>query len=204
MLLSLLADHRCPTSLRAIAFEPAIDDMRRLLDARPTIDHRMEITGDRGAIGDDSSDVVMCLGVLEHLTLSERFKFYEFTRRVLRDGGRVVIDVPIEVGVSVLIKNFGRRVLKSDPSEYSFSETVRAAIGLKVFDPQRYEPSGSEYIVSHKGFDHRLLRSELVGQGFEVLRTHNSPVAWLPAWLANQEVVIVAAKRALVSTGASR
>jgi SAM-dependent methyltransferase len=197
MMFALLADSRCPPSTRAIAYEPWYilmpEDKERQAGMDPT--GRLQLATTREEIPENTCDVVICAGVLEHLTLSERHKFYQFARHVLRPEGRVVIDVPIELGPAVLIKNFGRRVLKSYPREYTLRETVAATLGFTVFDPGRYDPElGDEFIATHKGFDYRLLKKELSGQGFTLETTINSPVPWLPAALANQEVIIVASK----------
>ncbi len=195
MLLTMLKDPRCDPSMTAIAFEPHVEGYNEHMshrdDSEPT--ERITLAEKLEEVPDQSCDVISCGGVLEHLTISERYRCYDFARRVLRPGGHLIVDVPIELGPAILIKNVGRRVLKGDEREYTMRETLSAAFGLTVFDPHRYDPSaGNEFIVSHKGFDHRLLKKELAGQGFDVIKSVHSPVTWLPAALANQEVIYTA------------
>jgi SAM-dependent methyltransferase len=195
MIISLLNHPKCSASLKVIAFEPWDTTPSNILKrvAASGHDGRVDAVLALDAIPDQACEVLTCGGVLEHLTLSERFKFYEFARRALRPGGRVLIDVPIELGPSVLIKTFGRRVLKRDPPEYTLRETLAAVAGLTVFDPERFDPDSTvDFFVTHKGFDYRLLKKELAGQGFLVEGQTNSPIRWLPALLANQEVIISA------------
>lgn len=194
MLLSMLGDPDAPPGLRAIAYEPLRELVVAHLERNPELDpdKRLELVESLDDVPDASCDVVTCAGVLEHLNLNDRFSFYAFARRALRPGGRVVIDVPVEIGPAVLIKTAGRRLLKSYDREYSLGEMLAAGVGMTVFDPQRFDPGFGEYFVSHKGFDYRLLRAEVEAQGFSVERTVASPVTWLPAGLVNQEVLLVA------------
>ena len=197
MLLSLLSDATSSPDLHAIAFEPWwTRNLNRRLEDYPdrSVTKRITVAVAESDVATGMCDVVCCAGVLEHITLAERFRFYEFAKRVLRQGGRVVIDVPVELGPAVLIKTVGRRVLKHYDSEYSRRELLRAAVGCTQFDSRRYDPRlGDDFFVSHKGFDHRLLAQEMETWGFTIEHVVNSPVPWLPATLVNQEVIIVAA-----------
>lgn len=197
MLLSMLADPACSPTMRAIAYEPWHPDEAKEVLAehpRPELSQRIEVAVSEDEIADDECDVVVCGGVLEHITLGQRYDFYRFASRILKPGGRLVIDVPVELGPAVLIKNFGRRVLKSYPSEYTTRELLSAAVGMTVYDPRRFDPrkGEDEFFESHKGFDHRLLAQEMGGWGFKIERKVSSPVPWLPANLANQEIILVA------------
>jgi SAM-dependent methyltransferase len=196
MLLMLLSDPNCPPTTQAIAFESwyaenLAQHLRELPDQSVT--GRIAVETSEDAVESSSCDVVACGNVLEHVTLAQRYRFYDFARRILRPGGRVVIDVPVELGPALLVKTFTRRVIKSYDREYSMSELIKAGVGCKVFDPGRFDPRGKEeFFVSHKGFDYRLLVQEMAGWGFVIERVEPSPVTWLPAPLANQEVIIVA------------
>jgi SAM-dependent methyltransferase len=193
MLLTLLMRPDCSPTMRAIAYEPMIESLVEHLEDRPDGEPigRIELVRQLEEVPDHSCDVISCGGVLEHLTIRERYRFYTFARRALRPGGQVIIDVPVELGPAVLIKNVGRRVLKADQREYTWRESVAATLGFKVFDPHRFDPEADdEFIESHKGFDYRLLKTELASQGFRVTRSVSSPISWLPAALANQEVIL--------------
>ncbi len=194
---SILDDPACSPTMRPLAYEPWwTDEVKQHLAEHPRTDlsQRIELIVAEADVPSESCDVVICAGTLEHISIGQRYDFYEFARRILKPGGRIVIDVPVELGPAVLIKQFGRRVLKSYPSEYSMRELVTAACGMTVYDPNRFDPRlpHDEFFESHKGFDHRLLAREMRGCGFKIDRKVGSPVSWLPANLANQEVLLVA------------
>jgi SAM-dependent methyltransferase len=196
MLLTLLADARCGPSTRTIAYEPWwAGELSAALEVHehPELARRVEVADAEDQVPEGGCDVVACCGVLEHIPLRARFAFYEFAARALRPGGRIVIDVPVELGPAVLAKTFGRRVLKGYDKEYSLRQLLATAAGMTVFDPKRYDPRAPEdFFVSHKGFDHRLLMREMAGWGFKVERAVGSPVTWLPPTLVNQEAIFVA------------
>jgi SAM-dependent methyltransferase len=193
MLVKLLQDSRTDPAMRAIAYEP-LPYIRGLLESiveEQGLACRIQAVGSLDELADRQFECVTCLGVLEHLNVTDRFVFYAFAQRVLAPGGRVLIDVPIELGPTLLIKNLGRRVLKSDAREYSRAETLRAAFGRTVFDPVRWDPREQvDFIMTHKGFDYRLFAQELSGR-FRIDQQVNTPFAALPALVANQEVFFV-------------
>ncbi len=118
----------------------------------------MRVVRDLSELGDDRFDAITCLGVLEHMPLPERQRFYRLCEERLTPGGIAVIDVPIEGGVSVLVKEAVRVVLKGRSPELSPGALVRASLGVEQFDPSRFDPNSEEtWIQNHTGFDHRLL-----------------------------------------------
>lgn len=114
------------------------------------------------ALDGRSLDAVVCMGVLEHLPLRERARFFDFCARHLAPRRRVVIDVPVEIGPTLLVKQFGRRVLKRRGREYGPGELLGAVAGRRTVDPNRHGAgSDPDFIYTHKGFDHRVFRKEL-------------------------------------------
>jgi SAM-dependent methyltransferase len=142
-------------------------------------------------LGDERFDVITCLGVLEHLPLPERQCFYRACRRHLASDGIVVVDVPVEHGLSILVKEAGRIALKGRRPEVGLRRLARLALGRVEFDPARFDAESTEsYIHHHAGFDHRLLRRELE-RHFRVLDAFPTPLRRVPAALGNQEVFYV-------------
>ena len=140
-------------------------------------------------------EIIMCLGVLEHMPINERFAFYEVCEESLAPGGLIVIDVPIEVGPTLLVKECVRIALKGRSREYSWPALFRAGLGAITYDPARFDPlDGRSWINSHRGFDYRLLRQELAAR-FVVVRERCTPVSWLPASVGNQDVFFTVALR---------
>ena len=95
MLLGLLADPRATEIETVIAFDPE-KGFRAEMERRIGTDPRVTIVGTRqeaaAQLHGRKLDVVSCLGVLEHLPLTEREHFYRFCDQHLSTGGRCIID----------------------------------------------------------------------------------------------------------------
>jgi hypothetical protein len=178
---------------RIVAYEP-IADMREHLchqlhgRGEETVTLVATIDEALAAAPKGGYDAIACLSVLEHMGLDQRRVFVDLVVRGLSSKGRCVIDVPVEIGTSLLIKEFGRRALKGRPNLYRGRELLKAALGARIRDPRRYEDPGPSWILYHRGFDYRLLRQELE-RVLEFIDTKSSPLPQFPAWLCNQEVL---------------
>jgi SAM-dependent methyltransferase len=183
-----------PFPSKLIAYEPVMADLlqQRTESLRPEV----LILDEYDDLFAATYDLIVCLGVLEHMPMPEREKFYGLCEERLNPGGRCVIDVPVEIGPSLLVKHIGRRLLKGRPSEYTLPDLIQRALGRKVVDPARHDPRSREtWILHHRGFDYRSLREELK-QRFVLEQSFATPLKGLPPWLGNQEVFFLVAKRA--------
>lgn len=181
-----------------VAFEPVEKYAAQLATALAAggVQDRVEIVRDRDGLAGRRFDYVVCLGVLEHMPLLERQAFYDVCDRTLTPHGRVLVDVPVEIGPALLIKALGRRILKGQPKEYSWPELIRYSLGAVMYDPARFDPADpSTWIQDHRGFDYRLLRAELAYR-FDVVDQRTTPLPFLPAPLGNQEVFLTLARLA--------
>ena len=194
----LLADPRAVSVETAIAYDPYETDTGHLADrlgGHPRAAVAVTLEQAAAALGGRRVDAVACMGVLEHLPLRERRRFFAFCTEALAPTGRVVIDVPVESGTALLVKTFGRRVLKRRPPEYTAGELVRAVAGRPRRDPERWGGGADpDFIYTHKGFDLGRFRAEL-SEHQEIIRTVATPVSWLPGWSVNQEVIFVSRPR---------
>ena len=182
---------------RAVAYNPPdeVMDVRRRLREHDA--DFVRYCQDIGELEGERFDVITCLSVLEHLPLPERERFYELCKRVLVPGGCCVVEVPVEIGPSLLVKDWVRRRQKGRRREYTRGELARLAVGRSPVDPGRHDPDARDtYIETHKGFDYRLLRRELE-RHFEVRASFPTPLRWLPPWLGNQEVFFVLENRSV-------
>jgi len=196
LLLDLLVEEGLTTS-NIVAYEP-VESFRLALHADVQargLDDRVRVVGDREALADESFDFIACMGVLEHMPLPERLAFYDICDTALTPTGRIFIDVPIEIGLTLLIKSATRMLLKGRKREYDTWTLLRLTLGMKNRDPGRFDPVDQRtWIQNHKGFDHRLFRDELAHR-FTIVREHRTPLALLPAALGNQEVYFHATHR---------
>ena len=178
---------------RYVAYEPiehmAVQIHASMGESRPK---SFEVVTERRRLDSETFDLILCLGVLEHMPLSERDSFYELCRKRLSPEGCCLIDVPVEIGPTLLIKHAGRVLLKGRESEYSAEELLNASFGRRVFDPTRFDARNeSGWIGSHKGFDYRLFRQELQHH-LDIVDMFSTPFGRLPPWCGNQEVYFVA------------
>jgi SAM-dependent methyltransferase len=129
-------------------------------------------------------DLITALEVLEHLPLPERVRFFQVAARHLTPGGRMIIEVPVEYGPVLLLKEMGRRLLKGRSSEYETGELLAASIRGRIKDVQdRYNPADARTSIGpHHGFDIGRFERE-IGRLGTVIAKHNSPLPLLPAWL---------------------
>jgi 2-polyprenyl-3-methyl-5-hydroxy-6-metoxy-1,4-benzoquinol methylase len=175
---------------RFVAYEPVdhyVDMMKSKLEEHG-LSGRVEIVTDLTGLESQGFDCVTCLNVLEHMPQPERESFYAACERVLEPGGEIFIDVPVEIGPTLLVKAVGRMVLKGRESEYQLGDLLKASVGAVQFDPKRFDTSDhATWIQDHKGFDYRLFRQELEHQ-FEILDQFATPFKWLAPSLGNQEV----------------
>lgn len=178
------------TASNIVAYEPVEKFQAKLrLGLRERgLEERVRVIGERSALDAESFDFIACLGVLEHMPLPERQSFYDVCEATLDRGSQIFIDVPIEVGPTLLIKNLTRVMLKGRAREYDTATLLRLGAGGKTYDPGRFDPSDTRtWINDHKGFDYRLFRAELAHR-FNILEEQRTPLRWLPAGLGNQTI----------------
>lgn len=175
---------------RFVAYEPVdhyVGMMKSKLEENG-LSGQVEIATDLSDLESAEFDSVTCLNVLEHMPQPERESFYATCERVLKPGGEIFIDVPVEIGPTLLVKAAGRMALKGRESEYRLADLLKASFGAVQFDPKRFDATeDATWIQDHKGFDYRLFRQELEYR-FEILDQITTPVKWLPPSLGNQEI----------------
>jgi 2-polyprenyl-3-methyl-5-hydroxy-6-metoxy-1,4-benzoquinol methylase len=148
-----------------------------------------------GAAHSGAYDVVTCMEVLEHCLDAERVRVLDDLRRLLAEGGLIVISVPIEVGPALLGKQFFRAVAAwRGHGDYQYRETysprelAAAALGGSHLTRAEYSvetPAGPVRYCGHKGFDWRVLEQE-IRQRFTVECRLFTPLGPLGPWLNSQ------------------
>lgn len=116
-------------------------------------------------------DVVTCMEVLEHTIDDERRRVLDALAGYVRRDGRVVISVPIEIGPALLAKQFFRAAAAwRGHGDYRYRETyspgemAAAVLGRRTLARATYtagRPGGPAAYCGHKGFDWRVLESEI-------------------------------------------
>ncbi len=181
LLLSYLA--RTYPEARCMGFEP-VDEMsaqaRALLSRTETeavlLTRREQLQGIR-------CQRLCCMEVMEHLDETTMAQAFADFRQVLLPEGKLLISVPIEIGLSALAKNLVRWGNRQAQEGTSLRTVLAAALGRTDHIP-RINRGG--YIDSHLGFDYRELRRRVRHEGFVIERQTFGPMPWLGAVLNSQ------------------
>jgi SAM-dependent methyltransferase len=142
-------------------------------------------------------DVVTCMEVLEHCTPPVRHDVLADLRRLVAPDGRVVLSVPIEIGLSLPAKQIARRFAGwrglgdyRHAERYAFRELLTMTLAgpeTEIGRPLYTNRDGNvEYAFhGHKGFNWHALERE-VTELFIVEERRCSPMPWLGTLLNSQ------------------
>lgn len=131
-----------------------------------------------------SPDVIVALETLEHCPVPVSFRIVEKVAEL--QPQLFVCSVPIEIGPSIILKNFGSAALGYvRHRSYSWKETLWAG----TYQLHRLPPHGT----GHKGFDWRWL-VHTIRYYFRVRQVRRFPFRFLPTVLSTS-VFIVAERR---------
>lgn len=172
-MLSMLGNARADIKLYAI--EPT---MPRSPDKRIDYIDRLEQVSEK-------IDVISAFECCEHLLEDDLENFLINASNALENGGRLIISVPIMLGLALPFKLLNRAILLRHDPEYSWKEILAGILGRKV---QR----AKNPMYSHKGFDFRAFK-EKVGERFIIEHEAVSPF-YLPWWL-NSQIFIICSRR---------
>lgn len=160
---------------RDIALYEPEDTMRQqLCEKVGSLSNRVKIAVAQSDVLDAKYDLITALEVLEHLPLPERISFYSLLAETLECDGKCLIEVPVEYGPVLLLKEPGRKFIKRRESEYSFRELMGTFVGNVHDSYSRYDLSDTRTFISpHRGFDLMLLLRELsaIGEYKEIVRS---------------------------------
>ncbi len=130
---------------------------------------------------DERFDVVFCLETLEHV-YDESRAIVEL-KRVLKSDGTLIVTVPIELGLSVLLKQgISKLCFGGYRGAYTWGELINAMTG-------KLDKIERESLSSHKGFDFRKTLRE-IDQHFSDLHYRGLPFTWLGSWVNTQFLIV--------------
>ena len=163
---------------KIILFEPEskmFKDLKKNLQKIPNSNNCIPLKNIKN-ISSKKFDLILCLEVLEHLPLTERMKFYKLCSNNLKKNGSCIIEVPIEYGPILFLKEFGRKYLKSRKTEYSMKELFLSVFFGKIIDKHnRFDLYDKRTFISPRhGFDLFKFLDELKSYG-DVKFLYNSP-----------------------------
>lgn len=154
-------------------------------DPYPQDENGLKVINDTSGLECCSCDTITVCEVLEHVSEAQAQAILKECRRLLKPKGRLIISVPIEVGLSSLVKSLAR-LIKVRPLEGNM--TVPNVLRSTFYFPVErivddYNSAGEVY--GHMGFDYRKLRLN----GFAVTQKVYSPLPFGP--LLNSQVFYV-------------
>ena len=182
-----------PASALGVELDEAqVNDCRTRLGDLPgvTFDYiaRLEESAFRGAY-----DGVVCMEVLEHVVDVDAV--IERLHRLLADGGRLIVSVPVETGLPLLVKQAARRVAAwrgvgdyANTGGYTLREyiaSVFAGRSQHLVRPIFNEGGAGVPFHDHKGFNWRSLGDRLA-RCFDVESVIASPFPALGYQFATQ------------------
>lgn len=159
-LLNSLRDQRPGLGLTLIGYEPFMESVsNNQIRIYKSLDNIK-------ALG--KFDIISCFEVLEHFNAKNQLDFLNKMASLLREGGVIVVSVPIETGFPSVVKNI-RRALLHRLKLYSTKNILKAAFSISV--PECREGNG---YLSHMGFNHRDFE-QLLRKRFTITNKSFSP-----------------------------
>lgn len=146
---------------KIVCFEPTkslMEEAKKNLNGIPNVSFTETVE----AISTSSVDLLFCLEVFEHLPLKETEDAFVVFKRVLSDRGRLIVGLPIEVGIPALYKGLFRMVRRFGAYDATIGNILRSF----AYAPPEKRPCseiapGFAYYFDHMGFDYRVFRSAL-------------------------------------------
>ena len=166
--------HKLHPKLDIICYEP---NQSMLSQAKENLEGtKIKLENNINNIGEASVDIVFCLEVFEHLPMKETKKLIENIKKITKSDGKIVIGVPVELGIPALYKGIFRRSRRKGTFDTKL-ENIGRSVFYKRLEEERPATKLNEemsYYHYHMGFDYRLLRKELE-KNFKLFKIKTSP-----------------------------
>ena len=130
-------------------------------------------------------DLIFINEVFEHVNIKEQKKIIKNLRKISIKNSTFVISVPIEVGISSLLKNFIRIISSQTHKNTNLENIIKSLFYIKI------NRSSKKYNSSHIGFDYIKFLKFLKKENFKILKVHYSPFNFLKG-LINSQIFIIA------------
>ena len=163
--------------LSLFAYEPSPGQHSDLLENLDK--HNLTVSCFR-KLGDDKFDIILCTEVLEHFSYKSAVIHIKKIKNILTKKGTLIISVPIEVGLSGLLKNLIRFLLNTTHEGLTLKTLIRSFFDLPI--PR----DNDDYIDSHIGFSFNKLEKILLESGFCIKKKYYSPFPILKRFMNSQ------------------
>ncbi len=124
-------------------------------------------------------DIISINEVIEHLPPKKIIKLFKIIKSITKKNSFIIISVPIEIGLSSLVKNLIRLLFNSKHEGLNLNNLIRS-----IFQKKIYRGKGN-YYKSHIGFNHLDLKQNLEIH-FSIINISYSPFNILKNFLNSQ------------------
>lgn len=142
-------------------------------------------TCDLETIASIKFDTICCLEVLEHFSRENQTQLLIQMKNLLAKNGRLLISVPIETGISSLVKNSIRVLLGQQHKNTSFKTVFKSIFSLKI------DRNEENYIYTHIGFNHKILEIVFQENSLKIEKKYYSPFPYFLGFLNSQVYYIL-------------
>lgn len=138
-------------------------------------------------------DLAVCMEVLEHCFPEQVEHILSQLQKLVKPTGIIIVSVPIEIGPSLLIKQFTRNIAgllrqgdyAASIERHTLKEFAELVFANGTTHFQRPVYGDTEPYHGHKGFNWRSLRLKLA-ERFEIEQTCFSPLGGLGGFVSSQ------------------
>ncbi len=165
---------------RIFCYEPSAALMQEARRNLACIDG-IEFASASDAIEPGSADIIFCLEVFEHLPAKQTVDAFSSIAAALSQRGRLIIGVPIEIGIPALYKGVFRMSRRYGAFDATLTNVLFCVAGRPPYRrPLCDAGDGLPYYAHHVGFDHRRFRSKL-SKNFHIEAASPAPTPMLGA-----------------------
>ncbi|MBU1894362.1 MAG: class I SAM-dependent methyltransferase [Candidatus Omnitrophica bacterium] len=163
------------SSIKVVVYEPS-KEMTRQISDNYGVTPNFEVIMDVKKLYPIRFNRISCLEVLEHLPEKELHEALDFLSIALESKGKLLISVPVEIGLSGFLKNLFRYLFSSKTEKITIGRIFKSLFGIsqKRDFSCELDDSRNKYIGSHIGFDHRDFR-KLLRKYFIIEKEYFSP-----------------------------
>lgn len=135
--------------------ENRVREAKNLIDFNLNKSKKISLTCSDGQylpFKDNNFEIIFCLEVLEHIVNPDQF--IRELLRVLKNNGILICTLPVEIGFSLLIRNFIGKIANFPRPNYKLK---------RYFQRVLLKKGGREYKgeIGHKNFDWRVIKDNI-------------------------------------------